>query len=163
MLVIGIDNGTSGAIAIKSDSGICFFQIPTFMEQNYTKAKGNISRIDTVKLEALLKEKVSDVTSARAYLERPLVNPGRFKATISGVRALEATLIVLERLGIGVQYIDSKGWQKELLPAGTTGSPELKKASRDIGIRLYPQYTDLITKQKDADALLIAEWAWRHR
>ena len=51
-----------------------------------------------------------------ASIERPMVNPKRFEATVSALRALEATLIVLESLNIGKEYCDSKGWQKALLP-----------------------------------------------
>jgi hypothetical protein len=98
--------------------------------------------------------------NAIAVLERPLVNPGMFKATLSGVRALEATLVVLELLGIAIQYEDSKRWQQSLLPKGTKGSTELKKASKDIGIRLFPQHADTIKRQKDADGLLLGEY-WR--
>ena len=45
-------------------------------------------------------------------------------------------------------YIDSKEWQKELLPSGCKGE-ELKTASRDIGCRLFPKYKDLIIKLID--------------
>ena len=48
-----------------------------------------------------------------------------------------------------------------MLPKGIEGSAELKKASKDIGCRLFPSQADLINKHKDADGLLIAEWARR--
>lgn len=158
-VVISCDNGISGSIAILSkDLSICeFYQTPSKTEQSYTKKKQNISRIDHVALYNLL-EPYKD--NAIAVLERPLVNPGMFKATLSGVRALEATLVVLELLGIAIQYEDSKRWQQSLLPKGTKGSTELKKASRDIGIRLFPQHADTIKRQKDADGLLLGEY-WR--
>lgn len=57
-------------------------------------------------------------------------------------------------------YCDSKHWQRILLPKGAKG-PELKKASMDIGCRLFPEHEKLIRKHKDADGLLIAEWARR--
>jgi len=90
-------------------------------------------------------------------LERPMVNPGRFKATASALRALEATLIVLERLNIPFQYIDSKEWQRHLLPKGIE-KDELKKAALDVARRLFPS-----VQTKDADSLLIAEYARRMR
>jgi hypothetical protein len=95
-------------------------------------------------------------------MERPCVNPGRFTTTLSAMRAFEATTIVIENLGLTVQEtIDSKRWQHKLLP-GIKGSPNLKKASMELGIELFPQHKDLIIKHKDADALLIAEWARRN-
>jgi hypothetical protein len=48
-----------------------------------------------------------------------------------------------------------------MFPKGLKGI-ELKKASMDIGIRLFPHLEEVIIKQKDADGLLIAEWARRN-
>ena len=45
-------------------------------------------------------------------LERPMVNPTRFQATASALRALEATLNVVELLKFSYSYCDSKEWQK---------------------------------------------------
>jgi hypothetical protein len=56
-------------------------------------------------------------------------------------------------------YIDSKEWQKEMLPKGVKGSDELKKLSLDIGNRLFPQFRDF--KHPDRDSLLICEYARR--
>ena len=97
----------------------------------------------------------------KVFLERPMVNPGRFQATASALRAMEATLIVLEMFKLPLQYVDSKQWQKALLPSGIKGPAELKKASMDIGCRMFPHLSEIIKKQGDADGLLIAEWARR--
>jgi len=155
---IGIDNGISGTIGIINQDEIKFLSTPIKTEQNYTKKKGNISRIDFRKMFEILKPYKDD---SFIMLERPLVNPGRFKATASALRALEATLIVIEILKIPHQYLDSKPWQRELLPKGTKGEAELKKASCDIGKRLFPQFSDFISKHKDADGILIAEYCRR--
>jgi len=157
---IGLDNGVSGAIGIVSDEpGFlpALFQTPTFSQQNYTKKKGNITRINIQELESLLEPYKED---SFILIERPLVNPGRFKATISAVRALEATLIVIEKLGIPFEYADSKKWQTALLGTGFKGK-ELKVASANISNRLFPHLKDVITKQKDGDAILMAEYARR--
>jgi hypothetical protein len=86
-----------------------------------------------------------------------MVNSTRFNATLSAIRALEATLIALERSQFPYEYIDSKEWQKVLLPKGLKGSDELKAASLDIGKRLFPS----LDIKKDADGLLIAEYMRR--
>lgn len=88
-----------------------------------------------------------------------MVNPGRFLATASALRACEATLIVIESLKIPYQWIDSKEWQKALLPSGLKG-PQLKKASKEIGLRLFP---NIQLKHEDYDGLLIAEYARRQQ
>lgn len=163
MIYIGIDNGVTGAIAFVTDSSSSVTKTPVFSQQNYTKAKKNITRVDSAKLRAFLEDAIHSDSACKAYIERPLVNPGRFTSTLSAMRALEATQIVLEDLRIPYEFIDSKQWQRTMLPKGTTGSDELKKASFDRGMQIFPQHSDFIKSQKDADALLIAEFARRTR
>lgn len=151
---IGIDNGVSGTIGVRREERSEFFKVPTKSEQNYTKKKGNITRINAKDLECM----ICGWGDCMVLLERPMVNSKRFFATQSALRALEATLVVLESLGMAYAYIDSKEWQKELLPKGVKGTEELKKASKDIGIRLFPQHKELIEKHGDADGILIAEY-----
>lgn len=164
-LYIGIDNGTSGSVALLRDgSNPAYYEIPSFTEQSYTKAKQNISRIDRKKLKDMIISHLDTsvaVDDALVVIERPCVNPGRFKTSISAVRALEAVLGVVEDLALPHIYTDSRAWQKSLLPKGVEGSTELKKASLDIGLRLFPSLENAIKKHKDADGLLIAEWARR--
>jgi len=156
MVFIGIDNGVSGTIGILSKNGSQFLKVPTVTQQSYTKAKQNISRLDYW----LFKSMIADHEDVRVLIERPMVNPGRFKATASALRCLEAVLIAVEACGYRYEYIDSKEWQKVLLPKGVKAEG-LKKASVDIGCRLFPQHKELIMKNKDADGLLIAEFAMR--
>ena len=133
--------------------------MPTLSELNYTKEKHNITRVSFDELQFWL----ADFPKAEIVLERPMVNPKRFTATQSALRALEATLCVLESLNCSKIYIDSKEWQKVMLPKGTKGTPDLKKASLDIGCRMFPEHKEMIDKQGDADGMLIAEWARRTR
>jgi len=151
---IGWDNGVSGSIGIINND-VQLFKTPIKNELSYTKVKQNISRIDFPKLMKLLEPFASD-PQVKVWLERPLVNPTRFRATLSAIRALEATLIVLEELRISYEYVDSKIWQKALLPIGLKGSDVLKKASLDIGKRLFPSID--FKGYTDSDALLIAEF-----
>lgn len=155
---IGIDNGITGTIGIINDNEYHFYPTPTKKSQDYTKAKKNITRIDGIKLRNILKE----YSTYRCILERPLVNPTRFFSTCSAMRSLEALLIVLESLSISYMFIDSKEWQKSLLPKGCKGV-ELKKASVDIGKRLFPNFSQVFDKHKDADGILIAEFARRNK
>lgn len=158
MWYVGIDNGVSGSVALVSANAepARLFPTPTFTEQNYTKAKGNISRVDHQQFMELL----VDLDVLIAVVERPMINPARFKASISAARCLESQLIVLEKLQIPYQYVDSKSWQRAMLPHKTD---ELKKDSRVMGKRLFPHLSKEIDKQEDADALLMAAWAKRER
>lgn len=167
-IYIGIDNGVTGSIGIIDpiDFGIygkpTFQKIPIITQQNYTKKKGNISRVNSKELGLIFKKYLNYFEfDILVILERPLVNPTMFKATLSAVRCLESTLCLLEYFQFPYMYVDSKKWQRELLPKDCHG-PELKQASHDIGIRLFPHLKKEIDKHKDADGILIAEWARRN-
>lgn len=156
-LFIGIDNGVSGTIGIIGEE-VRFFKTPTRSVLKYTKKKANITRIDHKELFKVLAEytdkyKTNEIIVA---LERPMVNPQRFNASTSALRAWEATIIVVELLGLPYMYIDSKEWQKVMLPKGLKGSSILKKASRDVGERLFPDFKEI--KHEDMDGILIAEY-----
>ena len=162
----GIDNGVSGSIGVfceKADKEyMLFYPTPTIECQDYTKKLKRLRRIDVHKMTGIFEtaKAMDPEGSYLAVIERPFVNPGMFNATLSSVRCLEATLIILESLKIPYMFIDSKQWQKDLLPAGCQ-KEQLKIASRDIGIRTFPEYKEQIEKQKDADSILIALWAHR--
>lgn len=161
MIYCGIDNGVSGSIGFVSENNSLFILTPTKLCTNYQKKAKQLNRIDFQGLRILFSDFTSE--NIKVFLERPLVNPGRFEATASALRAFEATIICLEELGLPYEYIDSKQWQKKLLPEGLKGSQEQKKASMDVGMRMFPQFAEAIRKHKDADGILIAEWARRER
>ena len=80
-----------------------------------------------------------------------------FKTTVVGVRFYESLISTLELMGLGYSVVDSKDWQRGLLPSSGkkgTSSAVLKKESLDIGIRMFPQFEELIRKHKDADGIL---------
>lgn len=168
MVCVGIDNGVSGSIGIVRQGNAQMLPMPTYSQLSYTKAKRNITRIDWKALRELLLEHCPLGTVnvwggggvVKVFLERPMVNPGRFQATASALRAMEATLLVLEMFKLPLQYVDSKQWQKVMLPSGLKGD-ELKKASHDIGCRLFPHLSAIIDKHGDADGVLMAEAARR--
>lgn len=164
-IAIGIDNGVTGTIGMITPFQSRMFKTPVFKEQSYTKKKQNISRVDVEELESIFIMYLPYIPKEDIFvlIERPMINSARFKASMSAIRALESTLIVIERLGYGYEYTDSKLFQKALLPIGTKGTSELKKASMDIGIRKYPHLKEIITKHGDADGLLIADYLMYHK
>jgi hypothetical protein len=161
MVYCGIDNGVSGSIGFVSEGHSLFVLTPVKLMTNYQKKAKQLNRIDFKGLTKLFEDFTPQ--SIKVFLERPLVNPGRFNATTSALRAFEATIICLEELNLPYEYIDSKQWQKKLLPDGIKGSEAQKKASMDVGMRMFPQFAEEIRKHKDADGILIAEWARRER
>ena len=95
---IGIDNGTTGTITIIRGNQIDHFPTPTKKELSYTKTKQYISRVYYSRLRQILNvEALFDNAKDGIFclIERPMINPMRFKASLSAIRALESTLIVL--------------------------------------------------------------------
>jgi hypothetical protein len=161
MIYCGIDNGSTGTIGIVNNETTLFYLTPSKKVLDYQKKVKYITRIDYSKLYEILS--YYPTLGIKFFIERPLKNPGLFEASASGLRAFEATLICLEQLKYSYSVIDSKEWQKKMLPEGIKGSAELKKASVDVGCRLFPQFAKEIRNHKDADGLLIAEWARREK
>ncbi len=162
-MTVFIDNGVTGTIgAVRADGlAVCFCKTPSVKVLDYTKVAQRVTRIVIPDLKNIIVE-LRDLAKSRdevfnVYLERPFKNPRQFVTTVTAVRAFEATISLLESLDIGYQIVDSKEWQKGLLPSsrkrGTT-SAILKKESHDIGIRMFPQYRELIQEHEDADGIL---------
>ena len=160
---VGIDNGVTGSIGVIHEHGCDFIPTPVRKEQNYTKKHDEITRLDVAGFRDYMKNLKMISSDMLVLLERPLVNPKMWKATLSAVRCLEAQQCILEALEIPFMFVDSKEWQKTELPKGTSGTAELKKASVDMGRRLFPQFSALITKHKDADGLLMAHYAQKEK
>lgn len=163
MVFIGFDNGVTsqGIGVVSSEREAELLKLPIKKELSYTKEAKNISRIDFAGLcELFEKLKAKWLLKGETILvglERPMINSARFNASLSAIRALEATLIAVEQHALRYEYVDSKEWQKVLLPKNIKGSDALKKASLDIGKRLFPE----LDIKKDADGLLIAEYLRR--
>ena len=162
----GIDNGCTGTIGfIVEDKETGYYKTdfiltPVFSELSYQKTKvRHITRIDFKTLYNIMKSYKEDCERFVVAIERPMINSTRFDASLSARASLEAMLIMFNFLDVSYNYIDSKSWQKQLLPANLKGSPEQKLASKDVGCRLFPEHKDLIIKHKDADGILIALYA----
>jgi len=101
--------GVTGSIGIvNADQSVEIFQ-PMLTKKclNYQKTKEtHITRIDVPKVRKFLFDMLAE-DNAKVLIERPLVNPQMFMATMSGIRSLEAVLIILENLGLGYEYVDS--------------------------------------------------------
>lgn len=155
---IGVDNGVTGSIGIiNTNGGASWHKTPVRRELNYTKEEAWLNRIDRNKLKDILSKVSQHVATggtALVILERPMINSRRWKASCSALRSFEATLTVLEDLKLPFIYVDSKEWQKVMLPSGVSGE-ELKTSSLQVARRLFPT----LKVVKDGDAILMAEWA----
>jgi hypothetical protein len=136
-----------------------FYRTPTFSFLNYTKEVQHVSRLDTKKLREILQTELGDNRNFILGLERPMLDNTKWKASLSAIRCYEATLIVLEDMMIPYDVVDSRKWQKEMLPAGIEGRPALKQASKEVATRLFPH----LAKQfkEEGDSILLAEYLRR--
>ena len=166
----GLDNGVTGSIAfIVEDPETGYYKTdfmltPVVSQLSYQKTKvKHMTRIDFMKLFSIMKEYKENSSRMVVGIERPMINSTRFEASLSARASLEAMLIMFDMLEVPFTYIDSKSWQKTLLPPNLKGSPEQKRASLDVGCRNFPEHKDLIAKHKDADGLLIALYMKRLR
>ena len=154
-----LDNGTTGSLGvIYPDNSYTWDPTPVRKKcREYTKEEKYCTRIDVVRLKELFTKRLVDKKLELKCdiilgLERPMVNPTRFNATRSALRALEATLIVVEELNIPYLYEDSKAWQHVMIPGNVKGADNLKAASLAEGQKLFPA----AKFKKDADSLLAA-------
>jgi len=156
---IGIDNGVTGSIGIITQSQVLYIPTPTITVQDYTKRKKTIHRIN-YGITKLILSKACD-KKAMILMERPMINPDRFNQSIIAARAYEATLIIIEELGVPHDWVDSRKWQKVFFPEEVigTGTKMLKMYSNSVGKRLFPNVD--IGNLDDYDGLLIAEYCRR--
>jgi len=159
-LILCWDNGITGSytcLSMIDDNEIYYSTIPVKHEKNYTKKTQYINRVDNQKLYRDLKKIIGNRT-CKVYMERPMINGGRFMSTMSAIRCLESELICIENLGLESPiFIDSKEWQRNLL-VGIKGREQLKMESMHLGQKLFPSFYKEIQKQKDADSFLIAHY-----
>lgn len=155
-IYVGLDNGCSGTIGIIGGDVCEMFHTPSKKEQDYTKKKKLISRLDVLKFRMIFEK--YNKNDLIFVLERPMINSLRFNSSVVAARCFESELSQIELMGCKHMFLDSKEWQKELLPNGCSGD-DLKKASKDIGNRLFPMFSDF--KHPDRDGILIAEYARR--
>lgn len=162
-IYVAVDNGNTGTIAwVGENVHPTIIETPVRKEQSYTKKAQKMTRLDHERWRDLLLDllKGIDPSDIMVVMERPFT--GRFSgANVSAARTFEVTLVIVEQLKLPHIIIDSRQWQKVMLPAGIKGSENLKAASGTIGLRLFPDQEKVIKKHKDADALLMAEWARR--
>lgn len=159
--IIGADNGVSGTWAIIRSDGelVDWFKTPVFKCLSYAKNGKYLNRIDRVHLYYILKQYKDK--PAKVLMEYPMISPEpqRIHSTFSAAMSFADTWGVVEDLKLPHEFVTAKDWQKVFLPAGTKGSYDIKKATRDLALRWYPKLE--IPKSCDGDAVMIAEYGRR--
>ena len=159
--VIFIDNGNTGSMGWYGEGGSGFCLVPVKTRLSHHVKPHKIKAVDGPALSCIISDIIKQAGHGGEGVivcrERPMINPKRWKASLSASRADEAETIILEAAGVPFIYVDSKTWQHGTLPSsGTKGvtSSTLKAESMTEGLRLFPEFSALIKKHKDADGIL---------
>ncbi len=153
MLVIGIDPGLSGAIAILEDKKVLnILDMPVMAE-----GKKNKRQINSAQLVNIIKKNIHKTDEISVVVEQVNAMPGQgvtsmfnFGQTFGAIKGVCAAL------ELPIFFIRPSKWKKyfELINSS-------KDASRTKAIEMYPSLSDKLSKKKDvnkSDAILIARY-----
>lgn len=176
-LYLGIDNGSTGSYTFLNGNGelLCFKPVPTFKLKKWTTSskQGHITVIDIEslkrELELIIKDK--NIDEIVCNIERPAVGFSGWSiwTSLSGVVAWVSVQYVLISLGIKYNTIDSKQWQKLLIPQalGKKDSKKKKRGERNkylkiesdkLARELFPDIT--LKNSGDGDSINIAYYLY---
>lgn len=158
MVIVGIDPGVTGAIALLDSSGtgggIAVYDMPTMLRGRTSKKQ----QVNAAELARIVRDCAPDLAVVEQVNAMPRVGA---KAGMGAASAFNfghsfgVVCGVLAALGIETHYVTPQVWKKR---AGLKGSD--KEASRMRAVALWPQAS--LARKKDsgrAEALLIARFA----
>lgn len=153
MIILGIDPGQTGAIAVLHDGEVKqVIDMPTT-----ARLHGKGQQVDAYTLTSELLAAASGHNQRRAIIEAVSAMPGQgVSSTFRFGEALGVVLGVLGALQIPVSWASPVRWKKA---AGLYGKD--KDAARTLALQLHPEAGDMLTRKKDigrADAICIAHF-----
>ena len=153
MIILGIDPGQTGAIAVLHDGEIKqVIDMPTT-----ARLHGKGQQVDAYTLTSELQAAASGHNQRQAIIEAVSAMPGQgVSSTFRFGEALGIVLGVLGALQIPVSWATPVRWKKS---AGLYGKD--KDAARTLALQLHPEAADMLTRKKDigrADAICIAHF-----
>ena len=153
MIIIGIDPGLSGAIAILENNEVKkILEIPVMSE-----GKKNKRQLNNAQLVNLLKDNIKDFNDASVVVEQVNAMPGQgvtsmfnFGQTFGAIKGICAAL------GLPIYFVRPAKWKKHFDLISSS-----KDASRTKVIEMYPLLSSQLSRKKDvnkSDAILIARF-----
>mgnify|MGYP001192282942 FL=1 len=153
MIIIGIDPGLSGAIAILENNEVKkILEIPVMSE-----GKKNKRQLNNAQLVNLLKDNIKDFNDASVVVEQVNAMPGQgvtsmfnFGQTFGAIKGICAAL------GLPIYFVRPAKWKKHFDLINSS-----KDASRTKVIEMYPLLSSQLSRKKDvnkSDAILIARF-----
>tara|TARA_B100000963_G_scaffold344454_1_gene347317 strand:- start:402 stop:896 length:495 start_codon:yes stop_codon:yes gene_type:complete len=151
MIIIGIDPGLNGALAILEQKKVIkLFDMPVMAE-----GKKNKRQLNSAQLVHIIKNNTTNLADTVVVVEQVNAMPGQgvtsmfnFGQTFGAIKGVCAAL------ELPIFFVRPSKWKKhfELINAS-------KDASRTKAIQIYPNLSNELSKKKDvnkSDALLIA-------
>jgi crossover junction endodeoxyribonuclease RuvC len=154
-MILGLDPGTSGAIAALDGHEVALLaDLPVHMLA--AKGRGDRAELDVHTLHTLI---AGLGPIEHVFVERVAARPGNGSVSMfrfgQACGAIYATLVVL---GISITLVQPKAWQRH---HGIGPTPD---AARQRAVQLYPAIAPRLARKADgnrADALLIADYGRR--
>ena len=153
MIIIGIDPGLNGAIAVlKNNKVLDIFDVPVMPE-----GKKNKRQLNSALLVNLIKENIIDNEEVAVVVEQVNAMPGQgvtsmfnFGQTFGAIKGVCAAL------ELPIFFVRPSKWKKHFELINSS-----KDASRTKVIEMYPSLSNQLSKKKDvnkSDAILIARF-----
>ena len=153
MMVIGIDPGLTGAIAVLKDKKVlCLFDMPVMAE-----GKKNKRQLNSAQLVNIIKKNIDKDDEISMVVEQVNAMPGQgvtsmfnFGQTFGAIKGVCAAL------DLPIFLVRPSKWKKHFELINSS-----KDASRTKAIEMYPSLSDQLSKKKDvnkSDAILIARY-----
>ena len=155
MIIIGIDPGLNGAIAVLENNKVLnIFDVPVMPE-----GKKNKRQINSAQLVKMLEEIIKnlDKNEVTVVVENVSAMPGQgvtsmfnFGQTFGAIKGICAAL------SLPIFFVRPAKWKKHFDLINSS-----KDSSRTKAIELYPTISDKLSKKKDvnkSDAILIARF-----
>ena len=153
MIIIGIDPGLSGGIAVLDNNKVLeLFDMPVMAD-----GKKNKKQLNSALLAKLIKESTSNTSESAVIVEQVNAMPGQgvtsmfnFGQTFGAIKGICATL------ELPIFFVRPSKWNKHFELINSS-----KDASRTKAIEMYPHLAEKLSKKKDvnkSDAILIARF-----
>ena len=153
MIIIGIDPGLSGGIAVLDNNKVLeLFDMPVMAD-----GKKNKKQLNSAVLAKLIKESTLNTSESAVIVEQVNAMPGQgvtsmfnFGQTFGAIKGICATL------ELPIFFVRPSKWKKHFELINSS-----KDASRTKAIEMYPHLAEKLSKKKDvnkSDAILIARF-----
>lgn len=162
MYIIGIDPGTTGAVAIIDATGGIpeLIDTPTAEVVRNKKKKNDYMPSEMARI-LMPYSTDSAESSAHVYIEQVSAMPGNGATSMFGFgKGFGIWLGILAAYAIPYTLVTPQAWKKIMM----AGMSSEKDAARVRAIQLYPELSDQLRRKKDigrADALLIAAYGMK--